>query len=134
MTHARLHAENEAETFRYEILGAKSLMEARLGRAVDSFCWVGGEEASYSRAAAAWIGQAGYRYAFMTKTHPVTADTDPLQVHRTNLEADWPLPWVEFYLSGIMDAVRTFPRRRVDRTTRLSSEINKQTRARLRAP
>ena len=128
MTHARLHAGHATESFRQETIGAKSLMEARLGRAVDSFCWVGGEEASYSRAAAAWIAQAGYRYAFMTKTHPVTAATDPLQLHRTNLEAGWPLSWVEFYLSGVMDAVRRSSRRRVDRTTSLLSEMNRRRR------
>ena len=126
MTHARLHAGHEPESLRQETVGAKSLMEARLGRAVDSFCWVGGEQASYSREAAAWIAQAGYRYAFMTKTHPVTAGTNPLQLHRTNLEAGWPLSWVEFYLSGIMDAVRRSSRRRVDRTTSMSSEMNRR--------
>ena len=117
MTHARLRATLGVAALRHEIIASKLLMEARLGQAVHSFCWVGGEESSYSREAAELIDEAGYRYSFMTNTHPITEQTHPLQLQRTNLEANWPVSWVEFYLSGIMDAARTRRRKRINRLT-----------------
>ncbi|WP_457093452.1 polysaccharide deacetylase family protein [Microvirga sp. P5_D2] len=121
MTHARLHAGLGERTLTHEIIGAKALMEERLGQCIDTFCWVGGEEASYSQEAAALIVRAGYRYSFMTNTCPITAATDPFQLQRTNLEADWPLPWLEFYLSGVMDAIRAPRRSRIIKLTECPS-------------
>lgn len=122
MSHARLHAGLSEELLTHEILTAKGLMEERLGQRVDTFCWVGGEEESYSREAAAVIVRAGYRHSFMTNTCPITAITDPFQLQRTNLEADWPLPWLEFYLSGVMDVVRAPRRSRIIKLTRFRSQ------------
>lgn len=82
---------------------------------MDSFCWVGGEERSYSAAAARLIRKCGYRYAFMTNSSLVRPGTSPLQIQRTNIEASWPLEIVEFQLSGIVDLLYHRRKLRVNR-------------------
>jgi peptidoglycan/xylan/chitin deacetylase (PgdA/CDA1 family) len=100
-----------------EITRSKQRLEAELGHAMPYFCWVGGEESSYSAAAAREIRQAGYRYSFMTNCAPVVPGTPALQIHRTNVEASWPLRLVSFQLSGVMDVLYTAKRRRVNALT-----------------
>ena len=124
MNHCRLHERERErdvrteEKLRLEIVDSKAELERRLGHEVDIFCWVGGEEESYSRRAAEWIAKAGYRFSFMTNLCPITAGTSPLQLQRTNIEASWPMPQVRFYMSGVMDVAYAPKRRRVNRLTR----------------
>lgn len=119
MNHCRLYETLSEETLRLEILESKAELEKRLGHEVDAFCWVGGEEGTYSRRAAEYVEQAGYRLSFMTRLHPITAGASPLQLQRTGIEADWPMAQVRFYLSGVMDVAYTRKRRRVERLTRI---------------
>ena len=86
---------------------------ARLGAAVEDFCWVGGEEWSYGSGAFAEIRRAGYKRAFMTNLYPVLPSSSPLWIQRTNIEADWPLDQVRFYLSGLMDLAYAPKRKRL---------------------
>ena len=116
-THMRMGNPMDAETRRAEIHGSKQRLEAELGKPCDAFAWVGGEETSYDREAAESIRDAGYRFAFMTNNLPITQGTHPLQLQRTNLEADWTLPVVKFQLSGILDLMYTGKRRRVNQLT-----------------
>lgn len=122
MNHCRLHERERdvrtEEKLRLEIVDSKAELERRLGHEVDVFCWVGGEEESYSRRAAEWIAKAGYRFSFMTNLCPITAGTSPLQLQRTNIEASWSMPQVRFYMSGVMDVAYAPKRRRVNRLTR----------------
>ena len=118
MNHCRLYETLTEEKLRLEILESKAELEKRLAHEVDTFCWVGGEEDTYSRRAAEWIAEAGYRFSFMTNRCPITAGTSPMQLQRTNIEADWPMPQVRFYMSGVMDVADTRKRRRVNRLTR----------------
>src|SRR5262245_48743646 len=60
-THMRLSQRLTAEELHCEIPQAKARLEAELGHEVDVFCWVGGEESSYSATAAEAIRQAGFR-------------------------------------------------------------------------
>ena len=120
MNHCRLY-ERETRTeekLRQEIVASKADLERQLGHEVDTFCWVGGEEESYSRRAAELIAEAGYRFSFMTNLCPITAGTSPLQLQRTNVEAGWPMPQVRFCMSGVMDVAHAPKRRRVNRLTR----------------
>ncbi|MCX7049966.1 MAG: polysaccharide deacetylase family protein [Candidatus Sumerlaeota bacterium] len=100
-----------------EICTAKSELECILQKEVDSFCWVGGEERSYSAAAANLIRKCGYRYAFMTNSSLVHPGTSLLQIQRTNIEASWPVEVVEFQLSGIVDLLYHRKKLRVNRMT-----------------
>ena len=116
-THFWLSEENSAETLKNETLGAKKKLENLLGHEVDIFCWVGGEEFSYSKTAAEFIKQ-GYKLSFMTNNEIVTPKTNPLQIQRTNIEADNPLWLVRFQLSGLMDLAYYPKRKRVNELTR----------------
>lgn len=118
ITHVRLAAtlsEREIET---EIIESKAVLERGLGRPVRSFCWVGGEEWSYSRSAAEAIRRAGYRLSFMTNSAPIRHGSNPLQLQRTNIEANYPIDLVMFQLCGILDMVYWPKRTRVNRLTR----------------
>ena len=116
-THHRLSADTSPQQLDDEIVAAKADLERRLGHAVEHFCWVGGEERSYSREAAERIRQAGYRYGYMTCSHPCVAGTDRLHLHRTNVESPWPLHAVRLQLCGIADWANAAKRRRVDELT-----------------
>ena len=86
-----------------EIVDSKKVMERALGHPVDEFCWVGGETWSYSRTGENLVREAGYRYSFMTNVDITRPFDDRLGIQRTNIESDWDLARVRFYLSGIMD-------------------------------
>jgi peptidoglycan/xylan/chitin deacetylase (PgdA/CDA1 family) len=116
-THCRLSADVPPEKMRDEILGAQKEMEALLGHPVRLFSWTGGEEAAYSRAAADLIKQ-GFEMSFMTNSRVIHPGDDPLQIQRTNIEAEYPLPLVRFQLSGLVDILYTGKRRRVNKLTK----------------
>lgn len=116
-THRRLVAATPAAQLDDEIVVAKGTLEERLGGPIDAFCWVGGEERTYSAPASRRVRAAGYRFSFMTCSSPVTPRTDPLQLHRTNVEASWPLDLVRLQLCGVADWANARKRRRVDRIT-----------------
>ncbi len=116
-THRRMYASTSADDLDHDIAQSKRELERQLAKKVDHFCWVGGEEESYSHAAAKVVHAASFRYAFMTNSAPIRPWTDPLQMQRTNIEASWPLDVVEFQISGIMDLIYRGKRRRVNRLT-----------------
>ena len=53
----------------------------------------------------------------MCNTAPIAVGDHPLQLERGNIEADYPLPVVEFQLSGLMDLLYWPRRRRVHAVT-----------------
>lgn len=114
-SHVRLRDSLGAERFEEEIRHARARLQAALGDPIDNFCWVGGEEWSYSAPAARMIGDAGFIRAFMTNCQIVRPGTPPLRLQRTNIEAGWPLSQVRFYLSGVMDISYGPKRRRIAR-------------------
>ena len=115
-THRRFTADVPLHELRRETLGARLLLERALGRAVDVFCWVGGDEPSYNAAAAKLIREA-YALSFMTNTAVIRPATSAWQLQRTNIEASDPLWLVRFQLSGLMDLAYAPKRRRVNRLT-----------------
>ena len=116
-THRRMEQSVPPPVIQDEIVSARADLEARLGRPVETFCWVGGEERAYCTEAARVVRHAGYRYAFMNDSAPVVPGTDPHQIQRTNIEASWPLDVVRFQLSGVMDLLYLPKRYRVERLT-----------------
>lgn len=115
-THCRLGKDVSPERLEAEIGGSKRHLERVLGHTIDTFCWVGGEESSYSREAADLI-RDNYEYSFMTNNAVITTGTNRLQLQRTNIEADDPLSLVRFQLSGLMDLFYASKRRRVNSLT-----------------
>lgn len=117
MTHRRLHARVAPDEMRREIVDARRAIEARMGREIPVFCWVGGEEENYSREAAALVREAGFRVAFMTSSGPIMHGANPLQIQRTNIECDWPVHLLPFQLCGSMDLLHGARRKRVNALT-----------------
>ena len=120
-THCRLRASAGAQRLRQEIVDSKQELEGLLGREVGAFCWVGGEEDAYSQLAAQYVEEAGYHFSFMTNSAPITPQTHRLQLQRSNVEVDYPLPVVRFQLSGLLDVLYTPKRRRVNALTHKST-------------
>ncbi len=114
-THVRLSDDLPNARLTDEITQAGQDIGDKLGRPVDDFCWVGGEEWSYGADAFDEILRAGYRRVFMTNLYPVLPGSLPIWIQRTNVEASWPIEQVRFYLSGMMDLAYAPKRRRLRR-------------------
>ena len=118
VNHIRLSNNLDDSQLKYEILSSKKVLEEKLACEVSSFCWVGGEESSYSRRGAQFIKEAGYQFSFMTNSQVVRfKKTDPLKIQRTNIESHWSLSLLKFQLSGLMDVKYFFKRKRVNQVT-----------------
>ncbi len=115
-THCRLQKTVPLDRLELEINGSQKKMEAILGHPVSTFCWVGGEEESYSREAANLIKKS-YNYSFMTNNSVIKPSENPLQLQRTNVEAENPLWLLRFQLSGLMDVFYASKRNRVNKLT-----------------
>ncbi len=115
-THCYLNKNVLPERLEIEIGGSQKNLERILGHSIPTFCWVGGEEINYSRAAAEQIKKS-YQFSFMTNNLIIRPAENPLQLQRTNIEAENPLWLVRFQLSGLMDLLYTAKRRRVNALT-----------------
>jgi len=116
-THHRMLASTTKDKLQSEIRESKRILEEKLGHSVDTFCWVGGEELSYSSQAAQTIREAKYKYSFMTNCMPITIQTNTLQLQRNNVETSWSINLVKFALCGIMDLLYMPKRKRVNKLT-----------------
>ena len=116
-THNRLAENLGPERLKYETIGAKESLGKLLEHPVDMFCWVGGEEESYSKTASDYIRQA-YKLGFMMNMSIVRPGTERFQLQRNNIEGDYPLWLVRFQISGIMDVVYYPKRKRVNKLTK----------------
>ena len=118
LTHCRLSNLISDKKLKQEIVDSKKILEDKLNKKNNIFCWVGGEEETCTAKAAKYIRKAGYKYSFMTNNKSIFPGANRFQIQRTNIEADWPLSLVKFYLSGIMDIIYTGKRNRVNKITR----------------
>ncbi len=60
--HFQISKQTPDEDMQREIVEAKRLLEAKIGRPVDVFCWLYGEEYNYNIRAHKFLEQAGYKY------------------------------------------------------------------------
>lgn len=121
-SHRRMTKDLSQSEIESEIAGSKSIIEEQIGKPIRSFCWVGGETHAYQPAAAKCVRDAGYDFAFMTCSEPVTASTNPYQLHRTHLECYWALAMVRLQTCGIADAFNDKKRAVVNRITDIDSQ------------
>jgi len=117
VTHIRLAESAPDDKLGYEISESSRQLEEIIGREVDIFSWIGGEEWAYCETASELV-RDNYRFAFMGNSDVILPNTDPYQLSRSNIEAYFPLSLVRFQLSGLVDLYFTPRRRRVLRTTR----------------
>jgi peptidoglycan/xylan/chitin deacetylase (PgdA/CDA1 family) len=111
-SHVRLSDDLSEAQLQLQIVNAKQGLEAVLGRPVDSFSWVGGEEWAYSPAAARCIARH-FDYAFTTNTRVTRPGTSRLMIDRTHVEASFPPALVSLQVSGLMDLYYRSKRRRI---------------------
>jgi len=117
-THCRMVASITPAQIEDEIVSSKRILEEQLQIPIRTYCWVGGENGTYSAAAANMIVDAGYEFAFVTTSAPIRPRHDPYQIHRTNINPDWRLNRLRFQLSGILDFVNRRKRDQVRQITR----------------
>jgi hypothetical protein len=100
-------ADLEVDEAAREITLSKLRLEDRLQRPVRAFAYVKGSEAHYRLVHLSLLKQAGYDVAFTSISGSNGRGTDPLQLHRYNVEPYRPA--FELVLSGACDliAVRT---------------------------
>jgi peptidoglycan/xylan/chitin deacetylase (PgdA/CDA1 family) len=99
-SHERLS--DDVEDPRREVIDSKRRLEDQLGHNVDSFCWVGGEDWSYGRAAAALVRES-YAMSFTSTSRPLRSGCNLGWIDRTHIEACYPIPLVRLLLSGAAD-------------------------------
>ena len=116
-SHKRMEASTTETQISQEIVLSKKILEEKLGHQIEIFCWVGGEEQSYSDVGARAIREAKYKYSFMTNCMPIKTDTNPHQLQRNNVETSWSINLVKFAVSGVMDLLYFPKRKRVNYLT-----------------
>jgi peptidoglycan/xylan/chitin deacetylase (PgdA/CDA1 family) len=97
-------ADLEVDEAAREITLSKLRLEERLGRRVRAFAYVKGSEAHYRPVHLSLLKQAGYDLAFTSISGANGPDTDPLQLHRYNVEP-YPPRTFELVLSGACDLI-----------------------------
>jgi peptidoglycan/xylan/chitin deacetylase (PgdA/CDA1 family) len=113
LSHCRLGADVSGKQMYQEIIESKQLLQERLQRQIDAFAWVGGEETSYSSAAAKFIRNGNYRVAFLTNNAVIRPHTDLHLLNRTHIDSSFSFALMRFQLSGLLDIVYAPKRRRV---------------------
>lgn len=103
-SHHRFSKDDDLTTLNQEIIDSNSVLNSELGINNDCFCFVGGEIPVYTKEAFDLICK-NYSYSFTTLTQIATAKTNPLMIHRTNIESFWNLGLVKFQLSGLWDKI-----------------------------
>ena len=97
-------ADLELDEAAREIVLSKLRLEERLGREVRAFAYVKGSEAHYKAVHLSLVRQAGYEVAFTSVSGANGADTDPLRLHRYNIEP-YPARTFELVLAGACDLI-----------------------------
>ena len=97
-------ADLEVDEAAREIVLSKLRLEERLGRPVRAFAYVKGSEAHYRPVHLSLLRQAGYDLAFTSVSGSNGPTSDPLQLHRYNVEP-YPSRTFELVLAGACDLV-----------------------------
>ena len=97
-------ADLEVDEAAREITLSKLRLEEALGRSVCAFAYVKGSEAHYRLVHLSLLRQAGYELAFTSISGANGPSTDPLQLHRYNVEP-YPERTFELVLQGACDLI-----------------------------
>src|SRR5919197_34107 len=97
-------ADLEVDEAAREIALSKLRLEEKLGRAVRAFSYVKGSEAHYKPVHLSLVRQAGYDVAFTAVSGANSRATDPLHLHRYNVEPYSPRTF-ELVLAGACDLI-----------------------------
>ena len=97
-------ADLELDEAAREIALSKLRLEEALGRPVRAFAYVKGSEAHYKPVHLSLLRQAGYDIAFTSVSGANSSRTDPLRLHRYNVEP-YPARTFELVLAGACDLI-----------------------------
>ena len=97
-------ADLELDEAAREIALSKLRLEDALGRPVRAFAYVKGSEAHYKPVHLSLLRQAGYDLAFTSVSGANSSRTDPLRLHRYNVEP-YPARTFELVLAGACDLI-----------------------------
>jgi peptidoglycan/xylan/chitin deacetylase (PgdA/CDA1 family) len=97
-------ADLEIDEAAREIVISKLRLEERLGRPVRAFSYVKGSEAHYKPVHLSLVRQAGYDVAFTSVSGANSPQSDPLELHRYNVEP-YPARTFELVLAGACDLI-----------------------------
>ena len=97
-------ADLEVDEAAREIVLAKLKLEEALGREVRAFAYVKGSEAHFKLVHLSLLRQAGYDIAFTSVSGANSPRTDPLRLHRYNVEP-YPPRTFELVLRGACDLI-----------------------------
>jgi len=97
-------ADLELDEAAREIALSKLRLEDALGRPVRAFAYVKGSEAHYKPVHLSLLRQAGYDLAFTSVSGANSPRTDPLRLHRYNVEP-YPARTFELVLAGACDLI-----------------------------
>jgi peptidoglycan/xylan/chitin deacetylase (PgdA/CDA1 family) len=97
-------ADLEVDEAAREIVLAKLKLEEALGRPVRAFAYVKGSEAHFKLVHLSLLRQAGYDIAFTSVSGANSPRTDPLRLHRYNVEP-YPPRTFELVLRGACDLI-----------------------------
>jgi peptidoglycan/xylan/chitin deacetylase (PgdA/CDA1 family) len=97
-------ADLEVDEAAREIVISKLRLEEKLGRPIRAFSYVKGSEAHYKPVHLSLVRQAGYDAAFTSVSGANGPATDPLQLHRYNVEP-YPPRTFELVLAGACDLI-----------------------------
>ena len=86
-----------------EISESKKLIEEKLNKEINSFCWIIGDSKSYTKKASEMVKTSNYKLSFMTCAKPFDKNQSLLQIHRFNIENYFSLARIAFILSGIYE-------------------------------
>ncbi len=109
-SHYRFELGDNEDRLKFEISEAKSKIESRLNKAINSFCWVGGEESHYTKSAYSRIINSGFEFSFTTNNKPILPNENHYLLNRSNIETTFRKELFLFHLCGIMDLMY-FPKR-----------------------
>jgi peptidoglycan/xylan/chitin deacetylase (PgdA/CDA1 family) len=97
-------ADLELDEAAREIVVSKLRLEERLGRPVRAFSYVKGSEAHYKPVHLSLVRQAGYDLAFTSVSGANGPNSDPLELHRYNVEP-YSARTFELVLAGACDLI-----------------------------
>ena len=115
--HIRLSKELTNKQLYTEIVTSKEILEEKLNKKINSFCWIVGDKKSYTKNAAALINKINYKLSFTTCGKPFDKRQNLLQIHRFNIEDYFSLARISFVFSGIYELMYSKKRRYVNKIT-----------------
>ena len=116
--HVRLSKELNDDQLDYEISKSKEIIEEKLKKKINSFCWIVGDKKSYTKKASEVIKKNSYKLSFTTCGKPFDKNQNLLQIHRFNVEDYFSISRISFIFSGIYELLYLKKRKFVNNITK----------------